>query len=196
MHEKREDENIYQVFGAWSRPKNIWVRRFASEKQFWVEKESFLSRDKWENENWILPQLYIEKRSSMYWGFVRGAIEKKPRNLDGSRMSQGSVEQTKRSAEKLDGLACCWESIESKAKRLDKRGCVEVSVEKLSSLKKKSFSREEKHIKMNATCKLLKQRSAQYVKLSKHLSTYKQSIHRSKTHTLNKSNQFYIPKTS
>ena len=160
MHEKREDENIYQVFEAWSRPKNIWVRRFATEKEFWVKKESFLSRDKWENENWILPQLYIEKRSSMYWAFVRGAIKKKARNLDGSRMSQGSFEQTKRSVEKLDGLACCRESIESKTKRLDKRGCVEVSVEKLSSLKKKSFSREEKHIKMNATSKLLKQRSA------------------------------------
>ena len=183
MHETREDENIYQVFFAWSRPKNMWVRRFESEKEFWVEKESFLSREKWENENWILPQLYIEKHSLMYRGSVRGAIEKKPRNLDGSRMCQGSIEQTKRSEEKLDELACYREFIESKAKRLDRRWCVEVSVEKQSSLKKKRFSREEKHIKMNATSKLLKQRSAQHVKLSKHLSTYKQSIHRSKTHT-------------
>ena len=123
-------------------------------------------------------------------------IEKKLKNLDGSRMYQGFVKQTKRSEEKLDGSACFWKSIESKAKKLDRRGCVEVFVEKLSSLKKKSFSREEKYIKMNATSKLLKKRSTQHVKLSKHLSTYKQSIHRSKTHTLNKSNQFYIPKTS
>ena len=73
-------------------------------------------------------------------------------------------------------------------------------VEKLSSLKKKEVFKGEKHIKMNATSKLLNQRSNQHVKLSKHLSTYKKSIHRSKTHThtrvLNKSNQFYISKIS
>ena len=56
-------------------------------------------------------------------------------------------------------------------------------VEKLSSLKKTGFSRREKHIEMNATSKLIKHRSNQHIKLSKHLSTYKQSIHRSKTHT-------------
>ena len=119
----------------------------------------------------------------MYRGSVRGAIEKKPRNLDGSRMCQGSIEQTKRSEEKLDGLACYRESIESKAKRLDRGGCVKVSVEKLSSLKKKRFSREEKHIKMNATNKLLNQRSKQHIKLqniSQHLC--KASID-PKTHT-------------
>ena len=72
------------------------------------------------------------------------------------------------------------------------------SVEKLSSLKKTGFSRREKHIEMNATSKLIKHRSNQHIKLSKHLSTYKQRIHRSKTHTHthNKSNQFYISKTS
>ena len=130
-----------------------------------------------------------------------GAIKKKPKDLDGSRMCWGSVEETKRSEENLDGSAYCRVSIESKAKRLNRKGCVEVSVKKLSSLKKRSFSREEKHIQMNTTSKLLKQRSTQYVKLSKHLSTNKQSIHRSKTHThththTNKSNQFYISKTS
>ena len=86
----------------------------------------------------------------------RGAIEKKPRNLDGLRKSQGSIEQKERSKEKLNGSACCRESIDSKAKRLDRKECVEVSVKKLSNLKKMSFSREEKHIKMNATSKLLK----------------------------------------
>ena len=65
------------------------------------------------------------------------------------------------------------------------------------------FRRRKKHIEMNATSKLLKQRSNQHVKLLKHLTTCMQSIHRSKkkkkkthTHTLNKSNQFYISKTS
>ena len=50
--------------------------------------------------------------------------------------------------------------------------------------KKKVFSREEKHIKMNATSKLLKHRSNQHIKLSKQLSTYMQSIQDPKhTHT-------------
>ena len=48
---------------------------------------------------------------------------------------------------------------------------------------RKGVLRKEKHIEMNATSKLLKKRSNQHVKLSKHLSTYMQSIHRSKTHT-------------
>ena len=105
-------------------------------------------------------------------------------SLDGSRICQESIEQTICTKNWLDGKKIYRES-----------------VEKLSSLKKRSFSREEKHIQMNATSKLLKQRSTQYVKLSKHLSTNKQSIHRSKTHThththTNKSNQFYISKTS
>ena len=39
MHEKREDENTYQVFGDWSRPKNTWVRRFKSDKEVWGERE-------------------------------------------------------------------------------------------------------------------------------------------------------------
>ena len=47
-------------------------------------------------------------------------------------------------------------------------------------LEEKEFSRREKHIKMNATSKLLNQRSNPHVKLSKHLSTYMQSIHNSK----------------
>ena len=103
----------------------------------------------------------------------------------------------------LDGSRIYWGSIEKRERRLYRKRICQGFVEKLSSLKKRSFSREEKHIKMNATSKLLKQRSNQHVKLLKHLSTCMQSIHRSKkkkkkkkTHTLNKSNQFYISKTS
>ena len=48
-------------------------------------------------------------------------------------------------------------SIEAKERRLDRNGICRGCVEKLSSLKKEVFSREEKHIKMNATSKLLKQ---------------------------------------
>ena len=67
---------------------------------------------------------------------------------------------------------------------LDRKRICQGFVEKLSSLKKEGFSWEEKHIEMNATSKLLKQTSKQHIKLSKYLSTYMQSIHRSKnTHT-------------
>ena len=74
---------------------------------------------------------------------------------------------------------------EKKKEGLYSRG----SVEKLSSLKKKGFSRREKHIEMNATSKLLKHRFNQHVKLSKtSLNKKMQSIHDPKhTHTLKKS---------
>ena len=88
-------------------------------------------------------------------------------------MCRGSVEKKKRSEEKLDVLARCRESIKSKAKRLDRKGCVEIFFEKLSTLKKRSFSREEKHIKMNATSKILKQRSFNMLisqNISQHIS--------------------------
>jgi len=39
MLEKREDENTYGVFGASSRLKNTWVRRFESEKEVRVRKK-------------------------------------------------------------------------------------------------------------------------------------------------------------
>ena len=75
-------------------------------------------------------------------------------------------------------------SFEKRERRLDRKRIYRGSVEKLSNLKKGSFSREEKHIKMNATSKLLNQRSNQYIKLLRHRSIYKHSIHRSKnTHT-------------
>ena len=125
-------------------------------------------------------------------------------NLDGSRICRGSISQT----ECLEILAwwieklsrCCWDSVKNKPRNLDgskisrdainvevrklnRSGICQGSVEKLSSLKKMSFSREEKHIKMNATSKLLKQRSNQHVKLSRHLSTYKHIDPKKHTHT-------------
>ena len=62
-------------------------------------------------------------------------------------------------------------------------------------LEENEFFKEEKHKEIKATSKLLSQRSNQHIKLSKLNSTLMQSIHRSKN-TLNKSNQFYISKTS
>ena len=51
-------------------------------------------------------------------------------------------------------------------------------------LEEKEFFKEVIHKEMNSTSKLFKQGSTQHVKLSKYLSTYMQSIHRSKnTHT-------------
>ena len=86
--------------------------------------------------------------------------------------------------------------------RLKKEGSIEMNLSRIYreavELEEKEFSRREKHIKMDATSKLLNQRSKQHIKLSKHLSTYVQSIHRSKTHTHthNNYNQFYISKIS
>ena len=66
----------------------------------------------------------------------------------------------------------------SRVKQRDsiEKGCVE--------LEEKKFFKAEKYKKMNATSKLLKDRSNQHIKLSKQLSTYMQSIQDSKhTHT-------------
>ena len=84
-----------------------------------------------------------------------------------------------------------------------KKGSIEMNLSRIYweaiELKENEFFNEEKHKEMNATSKLLKQKSNQHIKLSKHLSTYMQSIDpntHTHTHTLNKSNQFYISKTS
>ena len=69
-----------------------------------------------------------------------------------------------------------------------KRGLIETNLSRICreavELKENDFFKEEKHKEINATSKLLKHRSNQHIKLSKHLSTYMQSTHRSKhTHT-------------
>ena len=69
----------------------------------------------------------------------REAIERKPRNLDGSRICRESIRQIESSEIFLNGSKSCRGSVESKAKRLDRNGCVEVSVKKLLSLKKRIF---------------------------------------------------------
>ena len=61
-----------------------------------------------------------------------------------------------------------------------KKGSIE---ENLSSLKKRSFSKREKHKEMNATSKLLNQRSNQHVKLSKTSLNIYAKHSRSKAHT-------------
>ena len=57
------DLDLWRKWCGWG---DLWVR-----KSFWVERESFLSREKWKNENQITPQAYIEKHGLM----DRGAID-------------------------------------------------------------------------------------------------------------------------
>ena len=105
-------------------------------------------------------------------------------------MDQESIKQTECTEIWLDESKKLSRTIEKREIRLDRKRICRGSVEKLSSLKKRSFSREEKHIKRNATSKLPNQRSNQHVKLLRHLSTYKHSIHRSKnTHTHTRTKQ-------
>ena len=68
------------------------------------------------------------------------------------------------------------------------RGSIEENLSRICreavELEEKEFFKEEKHKEMNATSKLLKHRSNQHIKLSKHLSTYMQSNQDPKhTHT-------------
>ena len=107
------------------------------------------------------------------------AIEKKPRNLDGSRSCREAIKYTESKEIFLNGSRFLLK------KR--KKGSIERNPSRFYreavELEENEFFKEEKHIKMNATSKLLNQRSNQHVKLSKHLSTYMQSIHRSRTKT-------------
>ena len=61
-----------------------------------------------------------------------------------------------------------------------KKGSIEMNLSRIYweaiEFKENEFFNEEKHKEMNATSKLLKQKSNQHIKLSKHLSTYMQSI--------------------
>ena len=85
---------------------------------------------------------------------------------------------------------------DKKKEELDRREFVRICREAVE-LEENEFFKEEKHKKMNASSKLLKHRSNQHIKLSKHLLTYMQSIQDPKhTDTLNKSNEFYISKTN
>ena len=135
--------------------------------------------------------------------------------LDGSRIYREFIGQTKSLENWLDGsknLSRFYQEetqksrwIENAIRSIEKRrkkGSIKDNLSRICQevveLEENEFFKEEKHKEMNATSKLLNQRSNQHIKLSKHLSTNMQSIHRSKTHTHtpNKFNQFYISKTS
>ena len=110
MHEKREDKNTYQVFGAWSRPKNMWVRRFESEKEVWVERESFLLREKWENEIWNHAYPIKRKRSSMDREFYRESIEHESRQKWTYRGSAENLSTAKGSSWWIEDLSRIYQS--------------------------------------------------------------------------------------
>ena len=75
------------------------------------------------------------------------------------------------------------ESVEIYREKIKKGSIKRNCREAVELEEKEGFSIREKHKEMNATSKLLKQRSNQHVKLSKHLSAYMQGIHTSNTHT-------------
>ena len=77
-------------------------------------------------------------------------IERKPRNLDGLRICRESIRQTESSKIFLDGSRSCQGSIEITRIRLDRKDIYRGCVEELLSIKKRGFSRREKHIEMNA----------------------------------------------
>ena len=118
-------------------------------------------------------------------------------------MDRESVEKLSRQIQKSRWIENAIRSIEKRRKK----GLIDV---KLSSLIKRSFQREENTKRWMQTSKLLKHRSNQHVKLSKTSLNQKKKkkknnnnnnanhslIQNTHTHTLNKSNRFYISKTS
>ena len=112
--------------------------------------------------------------------------------LDGSRSYWESIDQTesfsmdreavKKLSRKIPESSmdqnCVNYCQEKKKKGLDRCKSVEDLSKSYRAWRKQVFQREEKHIKMNATSKLLKYRSNQHVKLSKiTLNKKMQSIH-------------------
>ena len=161
-----------------------WERVLGRERKFSIERDV-------KNENRITPQRYMEKRSSMDLGAIEicralnldrsesvkvlSRICRWQKYLDGSRSCRESIDQTESFSMDQEAVGKLSRQIlkssmdwncanfyqEKKKEGLDR--CK--SVEDLSSLKKMSFSRKEKHIKMNATSKLLLHGSNQHVKI-------------------------------
>ena len=116
---------------------------------------------------------WMEKLSKIYWPDRK--------LLDGSK-KLSSIYQEK--IKKPQSIEIMIRSIEKRRKK----GLIEGNLSRICreavELEEKKFFKAEKYKKMNATSKLLKDRSNQHIKLSKQLSTYMQSIQDSKhTHT-------------
>ena len=87
-------------------------------------------------------------------------------------------------------------SIETKERKLDRNGNYWGFVEKLSSLKKRSFSRKGKKKKKKGNKQATQSKKSLNILSSQNISQHKCKafIYPKHTHTLNKSNQFYILK--
>ena len=127
------------------------------------ESVEMLSRIcRWQNSPWWIKDLWRSYRADrMLRNFLRW-IEKLLRTY---------WEETQKSR----WIKNLLRSIEKREIMLDRKRIFRGFVKELSSLKKMCFQ-EAKNTEMKATSKLLKQRSNQHDKLSKHLSTYMQSI--------------------
>ena len=178
------------MFEAWSRLKKEWVRRFEWEKSVWGKREKFLSRERSEKWYLIRTQPLNRNRSSMDWDICRAL------NLDKNEY----VEVLSRIYRRLKHLDRSKKLSRIYRKETQKSRWIEIPLESVKTRRKKDsiegnlsrscqvwrkwvFRRRKKHIEMNATSKLLKNRSNQHIKLLKHLLTNMQSIQRSKTHT-------------
>ena len=111
------------------------------------------------------------------------SIEKRPKNLDGSKIYRDSIKKVKST-----GKIPRWiEDLSMFLLRLKKKARQKWNLSRICreavELEENEFFKEEKYKEIKATSKQLNQRSNQHVKLSKHLSAYMQAIHTSNTHT-------------
>ena len=115
--------------------------------------------------------------------------------LDGSGICREAIETNSRKLRWIEGAL---RSVEKSNPRVSIASHLSRFVEKLSSLMKNSFSKKRKTQKWMQSSKLLNQRSKKHFKLSKTSLNKKTVKHLDPkhTHTLNKSNQFYISKKS
>ena len=157
-----------------------------------------------------------QRKMKCTWGYLdrsrrcRESIKRKPTSMDWESVEDLSARQkvsrwieeaveilSRRNTKILMDWNCVNFCQEKKKECLDSRESIQDPSRSCQAWRKWVFQRDEKYIKMNATSKLLKHRSKQHIKLSTHLSAYMQSIQIPKpTHTLNKSNWFYISKTN
>ena len=118
---------------------------------------------------------------------IEVSIEAEERKLDRNE----SIEDlsAKQRAQKFSSIdqGSIEVSIKAEERKLDRNESIDDLSRSCWAWRKGVFQRREKHVEMNATSKLLKHRSKQHIKLSKHLSTYMQSIH-THTHTTSLTN--------
>ena len=147
-----------------------------------------MSREKWENESNFALSIYKEIATRWIEELSRSVECQWQKYLYGSRFYRESIGQ-------IESFSMDWKCDkvywEKKKEGLDRSESIEDLSRSCRAWRKWVFQREEKHIEMNATSKLLKHRSNQHVKLSKtSLNKKMKNIHDPKhthTHTHTKS---------